>query len=194
MCRPPGTNPGSQRSTSSWSVSLCSPTSWRTTVATNVFVSLPTRKRSLARIGVRRVRFPYPLARRTVRFPFRTTTIAPGTPAATTASSAAWSLLGSTCKVFGEAVAMDPAAVSDRTAATAGMKSLVRITFSFSLVLEGLEHVQARGTSCRHDGGEHASDDRDDRDPGEGRRRQREHDALAAERACHECGEEDSER
>src|SRR3954468_14889321 len=194
MCRPPGPSPGSQCPTLSASVSLRSPTSWRTTVDTNVFVSLPTRKRSLGRIGVRRARFPYPLARRTVRFPFRTTTIAPGTPAATTASSAAWSLPGSACKVFGEAVAIDPAAVSDRTTATAGMKSLVRITFSFSFVLEGFEHVQARRTSRRHDGGEHARGDGDDREAGEGRRRQREHDALAAERACHECGEEDPER
>src|SRR3954451_4242884 len=171
MRRPPGTSPGSQRPTLSASVSLRSTTSWRTTVATNVFVSLPTRKRSLARIGVRGARFPYPLARCTLRFPFRTTTMAPGTPAATTASSAARSLLVSTCDVFGDAVAIDPAAVSDRVTAVASVKSFARITFSFSFVLEGLEHVQARRASCRHDGGEHTRDDGDDPEAGEGNRR-----------------------
>ncbi len=51
MLCPFGTSPGSQRSTESSSESLPSPTSWRTTVATNDFVTLPIRKRSVARIG-----------------------------------------------------------------------------------------------------------------------------------------------
>ena len=41
--RPFGTNPGSQRSTESDSRTLCSETSWRTSVATNVLVTLATR-------------------------------------------------------------------------------------------------------------------------------------------------------
>ena len=55
---PFGTRPGSQCSTVSLNESLPSSTSWTTTVATNVFVTLPTRKRSFARIGVFAFRSP----------------------------------------------------------------------------------------------------------------------------------------
>jgi hypothetical protein len=58
MFRPFGTTPGSQRSTVSSSESFPSATSWRTTVATKVFVTLPMRKRSVARMGVFGARVP----------------------------------------------------------------------------------------------------------------------------------------
>ena len=53
MIDPPfGTTPGSRCSTVSSSASLRSATRRRTSVATNVFVMLPTRKRSLAFVAV----------------------------------------------------------------------------------------------------------------------------------------------
>jgi len=60
-------------------------------VATNDFVMLPTRKRSVTRIGVFRARFEWPLARRSVPFLPWTSTTTPGTPAATSASICLWS-------------------------------------------------------------------------------------------------------
>src|SRR4051794_8658085 len=57
MSAAPGTSPGSQRSTVSSSVSLPSPASCSTTVATNVLVTLPTRKRSRAHGPLRREPF-----------------------------------------------------------------------------------------------------------------------------------------
>src|SRR4051794_25041479 len=63
MRSPLGTNAGSQRSTVSSSMSLCSPTSCKTTVATNGLVMLPTRKRSRLCIGVLGFSAPWPLVR-----------------------------------------------------------------------------------------------------------------------------------
>src|SRR3954471_18197944 len=88
MPAPPGTSPGSQRSTRSSSVSRPSPASCSTTVATKVFVTLPTRKRSRGRIGRRVARFSYPLTSRMECRPSRTSAIAPGAPLPATASSA----------------------------------------------------------------------------------------------------------
>src|SRR6185437_1634081 len=63
----------------------------RTTVETNVFVTLPIRKRSPGCARTRPATTEYPLASRIVRSPSRTRRTAPGTPAATTWSSAAFS-------------------------------------------------------------------------------------------------------
>jgi hypothetical protein len=62
---------------------LFSPTSWRTTVATNDLVKLPTRNLVPARIGLFLSTAARPPVRVTVAFPFRARTTAPGTPAAT---------------------------------------------------------------------------------------------------------------
>ena len=54
MFSPLGMSPGSRRSIVSSRQEFLLSTGWRTTVETNIFVSLPIRKRSVTRIGVRR--------------------------------------------------------------------------------------------------------------------------------------------
>src|SRR4051794_35995685 len=98
-----------------------------------------------------------------MRSPSRTSTSAPGTPAATTASSVWRRPTASSGAAFREAVAGDPPPPSRQSATTpARIGSFVRITF-LSLVLQRLEHVQ----SGRAASGQDAGRDRDDDEGGE---------------------------
>jgi hypothetical protein len=95
VIRPPSeSRPGKKCLRGSSSRRRPSAASWRTTVATNIFVTLPTRKRSPACIFTRASTFAYPAVAVRVRFPSRAYASAPGTPADTTRSTASVSGAG----------------------------------------------------------------------------------------------------
>src|SRR5215471_2699148 len=94
MLPPLGTSPGSHRPTVSLSASRCSATSCSTTVATKVFVTLPTRTRSPAAIGVPVATSARPLVATVTWLPCRSYPIAPGTPSVTICWMAAWNADG----------------------------------------------------------------------------------------------------
>src|SRR5215471_16649948 len=94
MLPPLGTSPGSHRPTVSLSASRCSATSCSTTVATKVFVTLPTRTRSPAAMGVCVAMSARPLVATVTWLPWRASPIAPGTPSLTICWMAAWNADG----------------------------------------------------------------------------------------------------
>src|SRR3954469_11150567 len=219
---PSGTTPGSHRATVSWSVSLCSATSCRTTVATSVFVMLPTRKRSLARIRVPGLTLPLPLVRRTVRSRSRTSSTAPGAPAATTRSRSRWSVgarWGARSRAeLGEAPTAaargDLATTSAAVVRVLGTRISLRWRWagraaerhvarrprvrgqraSGLLVLERVQDVEARGAPRGRDRRQDAGQRGDGREHEQRRDREVERDALIREALGHDRRQEHAER